>query len=73
MHANVINREVRILQANIKKINEARHAMHNDMALADFHFILSQEPSYFPSEGEMVLQLTVEILGATPACLGAVD
>jgi hypothetical protein len=55
-HANVMNREVRILQANMSR--EAQHALHNDPALVDFHFILGQEPSCFLSDGEVVLQGT---------------
>ena len=53
-----MNREVRILQANMKKSREAQHALHNDPALVDFHFILGQEPSCFLSDGEVVLQGT---------------
>jgi hypothetical protein len=51
-----MNREVRILQANMSR--EAQHALHNDPALVDFHFILGQEPSCFLSDGEVVLQGT---------------
>jgi hypothetical protein len=29
----------------MKKSREAQHALHNDESLADFHFILGQEPS----------------------------
>ena len=50
-----MSRELRILQANMKKCREAQHALHNDEALADFHFILGQEPYCFLSDGEVVL------------------
>ncbi|KAF2186089.1 hypothetical protein K469DRAFT_574672 [Zopfia rhizophila CBS 207.26] len=56
--ASVMNRELRILQANMKRGREAQHALHNDPALADFHFILDQEPGCFLADGEVVLHGT---------------
>ncbi|KAF9728557.1 zinc knuckle [Paraphaeosphaeria minitans] len=56
--ASAMNRELRILQANMKRGREAEHALHNDAALADFHFILGQEPGCFLAEGEVVLHGT---------------
>ena len=53
-----MNRELRILQANVNRGREAQHALHNDPALADFHFILGQEPGCFIAEGEVVLHGT---------------
>jgi hypothetical protein len=53
-----MNRELRILQANMKRSREAQHALHNDPALADFHFILGQEPGCFLADGEVVLHGT---------------
>jgi hypothetical protein len=40
LHGNTMNRELQILQVNMRKSREAQHALHNDEALADFHFIL---------------------------------
>ena len=54
-----MNRELRILQANIKRGRQAQHALHNDPALADFHFILGQEPGCFFAEGVVVLHGTI--------------
>lgn len=42
----------------MKRGREAQHALHNDAALADFHFILGQEPGCFLAEGEVVLHGT---------------
>jgi hypothetical protein len=50
---NVMNKELRILQANIWRGRESQHALHNDQALADFHFILGQEPGCFLADGEV--------------------
>lgn len=50
-----MGRAFQILQANMKKYREAQHALHNDAALADFHFILGQEPSCFLIDGEVKL------------------
>ena len=50
-----MNRELRIIQANMKKCREAQHALYNDKALADFHFILGQEPYCFLSDRKVVL------------------
>ena len=55
-----MNKELRILQANMRRTREAQHALHNDEALADFHFILGQEPSCFLMDGE------VKLPGANP-------
>jgi hypothetical protein len=55
---SAISRELRILQANMKRGKEAQHALHNDPALADFHFILGQELGCFLAEGEVVLHGT---------------
>jgi hypothetical protein len=46
-----MNREFRILQANMKTGREAQHALHDDLALADFHVILGQEPGCFLADG----------------------
>lgn len=53
-----MNRELRILQANMKRGREAQHALHNGPALADFHFTLGQEPGCFLADGEVVLHGT---------------
>lgn len=53
-----MNKELRILQANMWRGNESQHALHNDSALADFHFILGQEPGCFLADGEVVLHGT---------------
>jgi exonuclease III len=50
-----MNKELRILQANMKKSKEVQHALHNDTALEDFHFILGQEPSCFLADDQVVL------------------
>lgn len=39
----------------MKKCREAQHALHNDRALEDFHFILGQEPSCFLADEQVVL------------------
>lgn len=39
----------------MKKGREAQHTLHNDKTLANFHFILSQEPYCFLSNREVVL------------------
>ena len=39
----------------MKKCREAQHMLYNNEALADFHFILSQEPYRFLLNGEVVL------------------
>ena len=39
----------------MRKTKEAQHALHNDKSLADFHFILGQEPSCFLMDGEVKL------------------
>ena len=54
-HANNMINELRILQANMKKCREAQHALHNDAALEDFHFILGQEPNCFLAEDRVVM------------------
>jgi len=53
-----MNRELRILQANMKRTREAQHALHNDAVLGDFYFILGQEPGCFLAKGEVVLHGT---------------
>lgn len=50
-----MSRELRILQANLRKSSEAQHVLHNDEALADFHFILGQEPSCFLADEQVVV------------------
>lgn len=50
-----MSRDLRILQANMKRGQEVQHAMHNDEALADFHFILGQEPYCFLVDEQVVL------------------
>jgi exonuclease III len=50
-----MNRELRILQANMKKCREAQHALHNDIALEDFHFILGQELNCFLVDDQVVV------------------
>ena len=55
LYNSTINKELQILQANIKKYRETQHALHNNKILADFHFILGQEPYYFLLDGEVVL------------------
>lgn len=50
-----MNKELRILQANIWKGRESQHALHNDPSLAEFHFILGQKPWYFLADGEVAL------------------
>ncbi|RYP19375.1 hypothetical protein DL766_008456 [Monosporascus sp. MC13-8B] len=57
---NATNRELLILQAIMKKSKEAQHALYNDDALADFHFILGQEPSYFLADEQVVMPGTDE-------------
>lgn len=37
---------------------ESQHALYNDQELADFHFILGQEPGCFLVDGEVVLHGT---------------
>ena len=39
----------------MRKSREAQHALHNDEALADFHFILGQEPNCFLVDNQVVL------------------
>jgi len=53
-----MNKELRILQANMWRGRESQHALHNDPALAGFHFILGQEPGCFLADGEVVLHGT---------------
>src|SRR5437762_14189166 len=55
LHGNVMNKELWILQANMKKSREAQHALHNDESLADFHFILGQEPNCFLADEQVVM------------------
>ncbi|OCK75878.1 hypothetical protein K432DRAFT_408649 [Lepidopterella palustris CBS 459.81] len=42
----------------MKRGREAQHALYNDPALADFHFILGQEPGCFFADEEVVLHGT---------------
>jgi len=39
----------------MKKCREAQHTLYNNEALADFYFILGQEPYYFLLDREVVL------------------
>ena len=40
LYAKIMNKELRIFQTNMKKSREVQHALHNDIALENFHFIL---------------------------------
>ncbi|RYP14536.1 hypothetical protein DL765_006312 [Monosporascus sp. GIB2] len=53
-------RELLIFQASMRKSKETQHALHSDEALADFHFILGQEPSYFLADEQVVMPGTDE-------------
>ncbi|KAH0548020.1 hypothetical protein GP486_008238, partial [Trichoglossum hirsutum] len=39
----------------MKKSREAQYALHNDIALEDFHFILGQEPNCFLVDSQVVM------------------
>jgi hypothetical protein len=47
-----------IFQANMNRCKKAQNTLRNNEALANFLFILGQEPGCFPVEGEVVLHGT---------------
>ena len=52
---SMVMSELRILQANLGRREEAQNGLHNDPELRDFHLILGQEPRHFRSEKEVVV------------------
>jgi len=59
-------RELRTLQANLRKWKDAQYALQNDTEMGYFNFIVRQEPNYLRSEGHIMPEANPRWVTFTP-------